>query len=55
MVKRKNIKLALVILSFLIEAILIYLILSKYLSNDTIAPHNITFYEYIKTKFLKLI
>ncbi len=47
---KKNINRALIILSFILEILLVYLLLSSLMHNDFIGPENISFYEYIKIK-----
>ena len=43
------------IILFFLEIVMVYLLITKYLSNDIISPNEITFYEYLINKFNKQI
>ncbi len=51
---KKNINRTLVILSFIIEIVLVYLILNQILNHDFISPEKVTFYDYIKIKIANI-
>lgn len=51
---KKYISKFLIVFSFIIEIILVYLLLTGLMHNDLIGPENISFYEYVKIKLLQV-
>lgn len=51
----KKMYIAITIILFLIEIVMIYLVINSFLNNDNISPSDITLYEYLINKFEKII